>query len=103
MPEIDGKQVTFRDPGAAFVWRWLPKVFGVTGTTNLMEYLTFDEAVELVSGLVESWEFDGDPHERETYEGYDAARLMNEFWPALRESWNYLVDCLNAGADAAGE
>jgi len=64
MPEINGKQVIFKDTLAAVEW-WplMPALSAMAGKSGfeIMAVLDWPTVCQMVAGAVKSWEFDGDP------------------------------------------
>lgn len=79
--EIDGREIVFRDTlPARMWWNLFPKITGVKAGDILIEKFDWNTAISLVCSTVESWEFDGDPNDPETYVDWnfiDVVALVN--------------------------
>ena len=81
MPEVAGKQVIYRKKlPAGRWWAILPKLAALE-QGNALEVLDWDTVVGIVSGTVESWEFDGSPDDPEDIAALDA---FEELLPLVR-------------------
>jgi len=86
MPEINGKQVTFKaELTNREGWNVSPTMAALAEAQNegatvkaLFNAVSYDDALRLMSTLIESWDFDGDPGNADSYEALD---LYTEVFP----------------------
>lgn len=71
--DVRGKKVVLRDRIPAREG-WPLRDLVLRGAQG--ERLSFDEEAQALSYMVESWEFDGDPREAESYAGLDLAEFL---------------------------
>lgn len=99
MPTINGKEVVFKEKLTAREW-WplLPKLMGLS-VENWLEVLDFDTVCQIVTGCVETWEFDGNPDDPEAIADLDA---FAELLPLLMEFSSILPDRVSSGESEKG-
>jgi len=83
---VNGKKVTFREPlpSGDFIQVWR----GVQNIPRVGELSIDDQVADLI-GIVESWEFEGDPQGLEAWKQLD---LFVEFLPLLSAIGDYVND-----------
>jgi len=72
MPEINGKQVIFRDTLPASIW-WplMPKLAEAEKSANPIAVLDLPTICQMIAGSVKSWEFAGEPSDPEAVGALD--------------------------------
>jgi hypothetical protein len=89
--EINGKRVTFRDKIEARSG-WNTIVRRAEKLSAGLDKLEFDDLAAVGVAAVESWEFEGDPGQVESYAHLD---LVAEFVPLARELGDWLAARFN--------
>jgi len=91
---VSGKRVRLRDRlPARECW---PLIQAVRKAQQGQE-TTFDEGVQAIMPMVESWDFDGDPHDGKAYEWLD---LLTEFIPLGQLVGSEIVNRLAASKNS---
>jgi hypothetical protein len=94
MPEINGKSVTFKSELTNREgWDCSPVMAALAEAAQngasvkaLFYAVTYDDALRLMSTLIESWEFEGDPADVKSYEALDLyTELVPMFTEAIQE------------------
>lgn len=76
---VNGKRVTLKDKlSAREGW----PVVMISNKVAMEKTIAFDDEVTVMTIVVDSWEFEGDPHDRKSYENLD---LWEEFTPLSNE------------------
>jgi len=83
MPEINGKQVIFKDTLAAAEW-WplMPALAAMEGKDGqaVMDALNWSTVCAMIAAAVKSWEFGGEPSNPEAVGGLD---VFSELMPLI--------------------
>ncbi len=104
MPEIRGKKVEFVDRLPAAIWWGLaPKIFGIKVNKDdvIIKLFDYETAVDLCRGTVASWEFEGDPSDREAYAKLDFL-VLQKLVPKAFVHASELFVAENAQGEVAG-
>lgn len=90
MPEINGKQVIFFDKMEAGLW-WplLPKMNALSSAEDPFVVLDWPTACKMVAAAVRSWEFDGDPTDKNALSKLD---LMSEMMPLVMSIIHFIKE-----------
>ena len=100
MPEINGKEVIFRDSMPASIWWGLfPKVANVKRGEKFLEKYSWDDAVALCRATIESWEFEGEPSDSASYGDIGIVVMM----ALVGEAHNHAIGLYNEQAGDSGE
>ena len=110
MPTINGKEVTFREKLRADMW-WplfptltaaMQAIGGAPDDESrgmiLFRSVEWDFACQVISGMVESWEFDGDPADADVIGSLD---LISEVLPLFSAVISTVIERLNLLGEAA--
>ena len=106
MPDITigDKAVVLRDSiAAAAVWKILPHLFSIGRGDNIFLKIPWDIARLMVMESVESWEFEGDPHDEAFYDSLTPAQITDLFMPLVMQVFTHITTLVNETGEASGE
>lgn len=99
MPEINGKRVEFKQRFPARENWDLPRVISSLGSQAQGGAIDFEASVPVLQRMIDSWDFDGDPKDAESYGELD---LFRELIPLLKEAASYIQELTGAGEAESG-